>query len=210
MSHRPGTRYATLLDHEVASVRYATIVPGHAGRRSLNIVGMALDLIFWRHENARHPSLALRVDGGERGRDRRDLCLPKNGKPWIASVTFVLSNMVAEIAIWRASTPLALWAMGWAPFQAEKLGLLAVAVLAPPDPWAGAISIGIFAGSAMRALCNLRPGRARALARRALDDHHLQHFRRRPLRLPTSRRAHGAQDGRVALRQAVARARLRG
>ena len=67
----------------------------------------------------------------------------KAGKPWIASVTFVLSNLVSEVAIWRASTPLALRAMGWAPFQAEKLGLVAVAVLAPPDPWAGAISIGI-------------------------------------------------------------------
>ena len=80
-------------------------------------------------------------------------------------MSFVFSNIVTEVAMWRASTPLALWSMGWAPFQAEKLGLFTVAVLAPPDPWAGAISIGIFAGSAMAHYASFDPVvRARLLA----------------------------------------------
>jgi len=132
---------------------------------ALSSVGMALDLTFWRIRMHGPPPWHLVSMAVSASVIAVIFASRKTGKPWIASVLFVLNNLVAEIAIWRASTPLALWAMGWAPFQAEKLGLVTVAVLAPPDPWAGAISIVIFAGSAFAHYASFDPVvRARLLA----------------------------------------------
>jgi hypothetical protein len=115
----------------------------------LNIVGMSIDLTFWRtrlHQTPTWHVISITVASAMiivifRYRPTR--------KPWIASLGFVLINLIIEVAVWRGSTPLATSGLDWVPFQTEKLGTLTVAVLAPPAWWAGVLSIGIFTGGAV-------------------------------------------------------------
>ena len=115
----------------------------------LNILGTLVDLLFWRSRMHATPVWHLVSIAMSAGLIGLVMVYRPTGRQWIASLAFVINNGVSELAIWRASTPLALGMLQWAPFQAEKLGALAVAVLAPPSLWAGVVSIGIFVGSAM-------------------------------------------------------------
>jgi hypothetical protein len=106
---------------------------------------MSLDALFWRTRFGTIPVLHLISLGFSAeilillaGRRRRLL--------WLSSLAFFLNNAVAVTALWSANTALAM-TRSWAPFQAEKLGLLAVAILAPPSMVAGIGSIATLAAS---------------------------------------------------------------
>jgi hypothetical protein len=110
---------------------------------------MAIDMSFWRtHLNAIPPWHLVSIAVGMIMIGVLLKYRP-TGKQWIASLSFVFINLIIEIAVWRASTPLALSERHWVPFQTEKLSVLTVAVLAPPSWWAGVLTIGIFTGGAM-------------------------------------------------------------
>jgi hypothetical protein len=115
----------------------------------LNVVGVSIDLGFWRARMHTTPPWHLVSAGVSVCIGVLMLCYRHSGKGWIASLAFVVGNIITEVAVWRASTPLAMSAIGWAPFQPEKLGVLTVAVLAPPNLWAGVLSILVFGGSAV-------------------------------------------------------------
>src|SRR5258706_3569985 len=131
----------------------------------LNIVGMSLDVMFWRtrmHATPPWHFVSAAVSVCAIG---LVLVYRRTGQQWIASTCFVFSNVISEVAIWRASTLLALGSVGWVPFQSEKLGALTVALLAPPSLWAGVLSLGIFAGSPLVHFATFEPlVRARLLA----------------------------------------------
>jgi hypothetical protein len=115
----------------------------------LNVVGISIDLLFWRAKMGATPPwhiVSIAVGVCILG---LVLACRATAKQWVASLCFVITNLVIEIAVWRASTVLALEPVGWVPFQTEKLAVLTVAVLAPPSWWAGALSLGIFAGGAI-------------------------------------------------------------
>jgi hypothetical protein len=113
------------------------------------IVGMSIDVLFWRlrfHQTPIWHFFSIGVSLVTIGVVSR---YPRTRKQWLASAAFVLNNAFTEVAVWRASTLLALGEAQWAPYQAEKLGAIAVAVLAPPNPLAGLLSIAIFVGGAV-------------------------------------------------------------
>ena len=116
----------------------------------LNIVGMPLDAAFWwtayRTAPAWHfasigVSIALLVLLIAARHTRRIAGL--------SSAAFVANNAAIVVALWHDAAMGALAAAPWVPFQPHKLGALAVALLAPPRIWSGAVSIGLFAGSAV-------------------------------------------------------------
>jgi hypothetical protein len=131
----------------------------------LTIVGMSLDLTFWRTKMHATPHWHFVSAAASVFVIGLVFALRATGRQWIASTSFVVINAITEVAVWRASTVLALGSVGWVPFQTEKLGALTVAALAPPSPWAGALSIGLFVGSALVHFASFDPiVRARLLA----------------------------------------------
>jgi hypothetical protein len=65
-----------------------------------------------------------------------------------AALSFVVNNASIVAALWIRDGYFARGARAWVPFQAHKLGALAVALLAP-NLWSGVASIVGFAGSAI-------------------------------------------------------------
>jgi hypothetical protein len=65
-----------------------------------------------------------------------------------AAAAFVVNNAVIVFSLWITNDYFARSAPLWIPFQANKLGCLAAAMLAP-DRWSGVAVIAAFAGSAM-------------------------------------------------------------
>jgi len=83
----------------------------------------------------------------------------------LSSAAFVANNATIVVALWHDATMGALAAAPWVPFQPHKLGALAVALLAPPRIWSGAVSIALFVGSGVLHWMMLGPGaKARATA----------------------------------------------
>jgi hypothetical protein len=114
----------------------------------LNIAGMSLDTMFWHTRFHTRPvwhlvslglSLALLVG----------LSLRRTHPPpaWISSTLFVVNNAVIATALWFADSDLGPLPRLSATFQPQKLGALAVAILAPPSVHAAVLSIVIFVGS---------------------------------------------------------------
>jgi hypothetical protein len=64
-----------------------------------------------------------------------------------ASAAFVLNSAIVAVALWFSNQQYALQAPAWAPFQANKLGVFTVALLAP-ELWAGLSSIAVYTLSA--------------------------------------------------------------
>jgi hypothetical protein len=69
--------------------------------------------------------------------------------PRVASSIFLINNVGIVSALWVTSGYFAQGLPSWMPFQANKLGALIVAMLAPEQVWAGLLSIGLFIGSAL-------------------------------------------------------------
>jgi hypothetical protein len=65
------------------------------------------------------------------------------------SWAFLLVNAAIVAALWVTSSHFATAARPWTPFQANKLGVLAVAMLTPVDPVVGIVTILLFGGSAL-------------------------------------------------------------
>jgi hypothetical protein len=65
-----------------------------------------------------------------------------------AGLAFVLNNAAIQWCLWIGNDHFALAGAHWSPFQANNLGCLAAAFLAP-EIWSGAIVIVGFAGSAI-------------------------------------------------------------
>lgn len=116
----------------------------------LNIVGMPLDAALWWTAYRTAPvwhfasigfSAALLVYLLVARRARR--------LATIGAVTFVANNAAIVVALWQDATMAALSPGPWVPFQPQKLGALAVALLAPTRVWSGALSIALFVGSAV-------------------------------------------------------------
>jgi hypothetical protein len=127
---------------------------------------MPLDAAFWWTAYATPPmwhfasigvSVALLV-----------LLIAARHARWLAglsSVVFVANNATIVMALWHDATMGAAAATPWVPFQPHKLGALAVALLAPPRIWSGALSIALFVGSAVVQWMMMGPGaKARAPA----------------------------------------------
>jgi hypothetical protein len=114
----------------------------------LNIAGMSLDTVFWQSRFHMLPpwhlisvmvSIVLLVYlAGQRTRPPQ---------VWISSAAFVLNNAFIATALWFVDSMAAPLPRQSATFQPQKLGALAVAILAPPSAQAGIVSILIFVGS---------------------------------------------------------------
>ncbi|HKQ71772.1 MAG TPA: hypothetical protein VJT73_20655 [Polyangiaceae bacterium] len=109
---------------------------------------MSIDLAFWRVSFHTTPVWHLASMGFSAF--IFVLLVPLRGKEWawLGSVAFLANNVMIAIALWVGATALTPHAPRGASFQAQKLGALAVALLAPPL-LAGLGSIGIFVGSAV-------------------------------------------------------------
>jgi hypothetical protein len=132
----------------------------------LNIVGMPLDAAFWWTAYATTPvwhiasmgvSLTLLVALIAARHTRRVAGL--------SSAAFVANNATIVVALWQDAAMGVVAAAPWVPFQPHKLGALAVALLAPPRIWSGAVSVALFVGSAVLQWMMLGPqAKARAPA----------------------------------------------
>jgi len=80
----------------------------------------------------------------------------------LGSVVFMLNTAVILVALWITSGYWATSGRGWTPFQANKLGTLAVALLAP-QLWVGLASIAGFAVTAIAKFYVLDPEVQRGL-----------------------------------------------
>jgi hypothetical protein len=76
------------------------------------------------------------------------LAARKRAPAWLASIIFVLNNSAIVVALWLTHPYYATHAQRWMPFQANKLGAMTVALLAP-ELWAGLVSIVSLAGAAV-------------------------------------------------------------
>jgi hypothetical protein len=116
----------------------------------LNIVGMPLDAALWWTTYRTAPVWHFASIGFSAAllaflivaRRARHLAT-------IGAVSFVANNAAIVVALWHDTTMGAMSPAPWAPFQPHKLGALAVALLAPTRVWSGAVSIGLFVGSAL-------------------------------------------------------------
>jgi hypothetical protein len=72
----------------------------------------------------------------------------------VCSILFVLNTTAITVALWVTGAQYA--ASGIMPFQANKLGVIAAAILAP-EAWAGLVSIGLYTASAVVQLMTLAP-----------------------------------------------------
>jgi signal transduction histidine kinase len=66
----------------------------------------------------------------------------------VASYIFVLNNTAVVVVLWVTDRYYAIQSESWPPFQANKLGVMTVALLAP-SLWAGLVSIASLAGAAV-------------------------------------------------------------
>ena len=73
----------------------------------------------------------------------------------LAASIFVLHNVGIVSALWITSGYYTQGLASWMPFQANKLGALIVAVLAP-EQWSGLLSVGLFIGAALVKASTLR------------------------------------------------------
>jgi hypothetical protein len=64
----------------------------------------------------------------------------------LASLAFIVNNAVIIAALWLTNPAFATTGQCWLPFQANKLGSLAAAILAP-EIWSGIVVVSGFAGS---------------------------------------------------------------
>jgi hypothetical protein len=114
---------------------------------TLNAIGMPMDILLGRNVAGmpRWPSflsanvgLALLV-----------VLLLRRRTPtlWLANAAFMINNVVILFALWITSGAYA-GMPGWLPFQANKLGALAAALLAP-SLWSGVACTAGFVGSAL-------------------------------------------------------------
>jgi hypothetical protein len=122
----------------------------------LNVLGMAIDLMIAR--SVKHvplwPNLMSMAAGatifallalGMRKPDRR-----------IAGYTFLLNAAVITAALWFSNAAYAGSGQPWVPFQADKLGMVTVALLAP-ELWVGLIGIAGYALASVAQLFTFTP-----------------------------------------------------
>lgn len=135
-------------------------VPSHKAQQSqyawrgalvacgLNAIGLPMDFLMARHvpgmpawpalmSSATGLALALVLFVRRRGPTIR-----------LSTTVFILNNAIIMVALWITSGVYAAAPGRWIPFQANKLGALAVAVLAP-DLVSGVVVIGGYVGMAL-------------------------------------------------------------
>jgi hypothetical protein len=113
----------------------------------LNIAGMSLDAVYWHtrfdivppwHLGSLGFSIALLLYLGLRR--------TRPPPPRVSAMAFILNNVVIATALWFADSMSAFLPRQSATFQPQKLGALAVAILAPPNARAALLSIALFVG----------------------------------------------------------------
>jgi hypothetical protein len=116
----------------------------------LNVAGMSLDTMFWHTRFHVIPEWHIASIGFSVALVLYLAARRTHPPPaWFSAAAFVAHNVVIAMALWFAdSVPVAL-ARQSATFQPQKLGALAVAILAPPSIQAGVLSIAIFVVSAL-------------------------------------------------------------
>jgi hypothetical protein len=121
----------------------------------LTVIGVPLELVIGRNIPGMPvwPLLAATATGVACA----VLLLLRRHKPTVTlgSITFLVSAIAIVMALWKtsdffATTP------AWSPFQANKLGALTVALLAP-ELWVGTLSILGYVGSAVAKLYLFSP-----------------------------------------------------
>jgi hypothetical protein len=115
---------------------------------ALNVVGMQLDMLVARtvpgipqgpHIMSILFGLALLIVLVAWGR---------NASARVGSALFLLNALVIVLALWSSNAAYAESGHLWVPFQASKLGMFTVALLAP-DAWAGVLGIVMYAASSI-------------------------------------------------------------
>jgi hypothetical protein len=121
----------------------------------LNLVGMTLDLRIGRTV----PGMPWWPNAISMTISAVLLALMLSGRrgPRVTSVGFVLNNLGIVAALWVTNAMYATTIPGWVPFRPHHLGLVAVAVLAPPAMWAGLTSVALFVGTALVQLYTFPP-----------------------------------------------------
>jgi hypothetical protein len=74
-----------------------------------------------------------------------------------SSAIFVLNNLGALFSLWISGSHYTGAPPMYLPFEAHKLAMLAVAVIAPGSPWVGAMVIALYSGGAIIQLATLAP-----------------------------------------------------
>jgi hypothetical protein len=87
-------------------------------------------------------------------------------KARLAGLAFLANACAIAAAIWFSNGAYAASGRPWVPFQANKLGVITVALLAP-ELWVGALSIAVYAGAAIVQLSTFD---AHELARLAIGE----------------------------------------
>jgi hypothetical protein len=116
----------------------------------LNIAGMSLDIVFWQTRFETTPPLHL-VSLGVSVALFAYLSMRRIRPPpaWLSAALFVLHNaFIAAALSFVGFDSQSLPRQSFA-FEPQKLGTLAVAILAPPSLPAGVLSIAIFVGSSL-------------------------------------------------------------
>jgi hypothetical protein len=110
---------------------------------ALGIVGIGIDASFWWISYGQMPRMHLvsmatgiALLGALYARRKQPSLL-------LGSLAFTVSNAVVLAALWGTDTRLA-HSAHWDPFDAQKLGALTVAMLAPPSAWVGVLNIAGF------------------------------------------------------------------
>ena len=107
----------------------------------LTAIGLAIDSIFWKaalgmvlwgHLAAIALSASL-VAAVER--------VPR--REWVGTTALFLNNTVALAALWQSDQILAHSDVRWTPFDVQRLGVLTIALFAPPRAATGVATIGL-------------------------------------------------------------------
>src|SRR5262245_3392861 len=74
----------------------------------------------------------------------------------VGSVLFLVNTAAITVPLWVTTGYYAPGVANWAPFQAHKLGALAVGLLAP-EAWVGALGVAAFTGTALVRIATFEP-----------------------------------------------------
>jgi hypothetical protein len=111
----------------------------------LNLVGMVLDALYWRHLQGALPGPHL-VSALVGAASFALLFLWRTEPPaWLGSVVFLVNNAAILATLWWSDEGAVRSTTCWTAFDPQKLGALTVALLAPPRLGVGLVSIAGFA-----------------------------------------------------------------
>jgi hypothetical protein len=111
---------------------------------ALAVLGLGIDASFWTTTHGFAPRRHLASAGLAATFLVLLAATHRRPRRWLGSTVFLLNNASILAALWWSDGVLSRSTPCWNAFDAQKLGAIAVALLAPPVAWVGLVSIAGF------------------------------------------------------------------